>query len=80
MEKVICITSCISSTGLIGINSGDIFWTPYNKVDLKNRSIRWISLYRTNPMLREFYIGAFELINFCELGDWRESRMGQVLD
>jgi hypothetical protein len=70
MEKVICITSYVSSPVIVGIDSGDTFWTTYSKEDLKNRVVRWISLYRAD-------IWSIEL---CELGDWWESRMSQVLD
>ena len=76
MEKVICITSCSSMTGWKSVNSGDIFWTPY---DLSERS-RWISLYKSDLCLGGFYIGAFELKYFCNLCDWREARMSQLLD
>lgn len=79
MEKVICITSC-SSTGLISINSGDIFWTPYDKLSIKSSGIRWISLYKSDLCRAEFYVGAFERINFCDLGEWRERRMCEILD
>jgi len=64
-------------TGLVSVNSGDIFWTPY---DLSERSSRWISLYKSDLRLGEFYIGSFELKYFCDLCDWREARMSQLLD
>jgi hypothetical protein len=66
--------------GLVSVNSGDIFWTPYDKLSISKRSSRWISLYKSDLCLGGFYIGAFELKYFCDLCDWRESRMSQLLD
>lgn len=80
MEKVICIKSCVNTAGDVSINSGDLFWTPYDKDNLKSSFNKWISLYSTNSIDRIYYIGSFECINFRELGEWRESRMGQILD
>ena len=80
MEKVICITSCVNAAADVRINSGDLFWTPYDKENLKSSFNKWISLYSNDSIDRIYYIGTFERINFCELGEWRESRMGSVLD
>ena len=79
MEKVICIISCTSViAGHKVVNEGDILWTPYDEIDLS--TVKWISLYRSDFKSSETYLGAYLGCNFCELGSWREFRMGQVLD
>ena len=73
MDKVICITSCVSFSG-VNIEAGFIAYT------FRTEAFKWISLYSKDVEGMEYYLGAVERSNFCRLDDWRDSRMSSILD
>lgn len=73
---MICIKSCNSVILDNNIESGFICYTAS---DLVNSS-RWISIYSNNISSKDYYLGAYELVNFCRLDEWREIRMCSILD